>query len=61
MDVLYAIFGQRLGHGRRVEKVNELWGLDGRWGSAGRLLSMPDHDRPEQRRGRVLRGSLRDQ
>ena len=52
--------GQRLGHGRRVEKVNELWSLDGRWGSAGRLLSRPDHDRPEQRRGRVLRGSLRD-
>ena len=53
--------GQRLGHGRRVEKVNELWGLDGRWCSAGRLLSRSDHDRPEQRRGRVLRGSLRNQ
>ena len=48
--------GQRLGHGCRVEKVNELWGLDGQWSSAGRLLSRPDHDRPEQWRGPSFTG-----
>ena len=61
MDVLYAISDSDWAtdvESRRSTSCGILT-VDG--GSAGRLLSRSDHDRPEQRRSRVLRSSLRDQ